>query len=172
MISLAASSSIVLLLFVLVAALFVFELWQIFDYGDCDAINAALKAAGEKQKCTSAAFKFGFGGWLFDLVPGLSEAALFEGLNALFMVVATKVTLWQNWCTEESHDKSFIFQIFAMELVGMFTWYFYLAFVFTPTYPADTFMATCPVYREGNEWLEALDIRCVKEKVGGNSPAL
>ena len=118
----------------------------------------------------------GLVGWLAELGPGLLEAILFEAMVALFGVVATAMVTWQNWRTREHYDAAFANTMLVMELTGMFSWYFFLAFYFVPTYDGSGNSGGgtgCPNALEGaaaNATLGfTLDIRCIKAMVHGDT---
>ena len=120
-----------------VTALFVFELWLIFEWGDCAAKNDEYEALGrpaDMDLCMGPEDTRGFAGWLAGIVPGLLEALAFAALLPLFRKVARTVTNWQNWDTEQKYERAFVVKVVAMEFLGMFAWFFMLAFVFVPEF--------------------------------------
>jgi len=119
-------------LYSVVLALFWFEMWVVFDWGDCTSVNEELIAADEFPSCRSSATTKGISGTLLEITPGLMEAIFFEILLAIFTLVSTLVCKLQNWRTEEEKDQAFAKQIFAMEFFGVFCWYFILSFLFVP----------------------------------------
>ena len=81
-----------------VTALFVFELWLIFEWGDCAAKNDEYEALGrpaDMDLCMGPEDTRGFAGWLAGIVPGLLEALAFaaELFNTDKTVLATALTM-------------------------------------------------------------------------------
>jgi len=61
-----------------VLGLFWFEMYLVFDWGDCKSENEASLQRGEDPLCKSSAMTKGLVGTLAEITPGLMEAIFFE----------------------------------------------------------------------------------------------
>jgi len=123
------------LLYSVVLGVFWFEMWIVFDWGNCSNYNEKLILHGNftaENACRTSGDFRGISGTLIEIIPGLMEGIFFEILLAAFTLVSTLMCKMQNWRTEEEKESAFAKQIFAMEFFGVFCWYFILSFFFVP----------------------------------------
>ena len=78
-------------------------MWIIFDWGGCYEVNQA----NPKANCMGSDTQRGLLGWAFELCPGLLESLIFALLLVAFHALATALTSWFNYRTEEGADRCF-----------------------------------------------------------------
>ena len=140
--SLPAFALLLFALFFFVGAVFYWEMWIIFSWGGCRETNHAAQVAAASTNstwdaalgCATSADTKGLLGWAYELLPGLAEAILFALLLVAFQALAFAVTRWLNWRTEAHFERSYACMAVMCSFLGMFGWYFYLAFWYTPDY--------------------------------------
>ena len=53
--------------------------------------------------------------------------------STLFTLTAFAICKWQNWRTKKEFEHAYSWQVFVMELLGIFCWYSLLAFMYVPS---------------------------------------
>jgi hypothetical protein len=172
--SLPAFALLLFALFTFVGAVFYWEMWIIFSWGGCRETNHAAQVAAASTNstwdaalgCATSADTKGLLGWSYELLPGLAEAILFALLLVAFQALAFAVTRWLNWRTEAHFERSYACMAVMCSFLGMFGWYFYLAFWYTPDY--DVGLASALSVRQ-HIWKVCEDRHdsayCIKEEV-------
>lgn len=134
---------LVSLQFLVIASVFVcvfwFEMYVIFEWGQCRRINDEHRAEhGEHSgfPCRSSDMYRGYwAAFVLESLPSITEGILFELLIGVSKSMAEFVCVQQqNWRTEQQYKFAFVIQVFLIEMVGKVGFMCVLAFSFTPNW--------------------------------------
>lgn len=118
------------------AGLFWFEMWVIFEWGQCRRINQEHRQMNGDQSgypCRSSDMYRGFWPALFlESLPSILEGILFEALAGISKSLATIICDQQNWRLQREYDFAFFLQVVILEMAGKVGFVSVLAFAFAP----------------------------------------